>query len=441
MAVTELINAVTEEAPLALLIDDLHWADDASYDALQVLVNRLERQPLLLVTASRPDYRPDLRGLATQQITIDPLPPEATFDLVTSLARLPGTAWAAPIAGQRSPGLRGFTPRRDRIAGLRHQHRRPGHPRGRMGCAPAGRAGGTAAPRRVRRRHHPGAGTLPAGAARRARRCRHSPAWNQPERDWGSVGCSHSPVARGARTRRPRALGPRRLGGRARSDQGPVARDPGGGASSSPPAGSAWRCWTTRTGASRRFGRRRFTCASAETLREFAGPRSGISACGGQPATRVRRVPSSRTSSGPAWRTCSFGRCCGSSPSPSGFPTSPDERRWWHPAWSRSCSRAHSSCSVPTLTSWPPLSEPGRSLHRPPWSSVGSPAGPSAAPETRCASKSRLAPERSSGTSPWQWWTAGPVSMISTSRCPATMSCGSPARGSLRSSAIPSGQG
>lgn len=99
MAVTELINAVTEEAPLALLIDDLHWADDASYDALQVLVNRLERQPLLLVTASRPDYRPDLRGLATQQITIDPLPPEATFDLVTSLARLPGTAWAARLPG------------------------------------------------------------------------------------------------------------------------------------------------------------------------------------------------------------------------------------------------------------------------------------------------------------------------------------------------------
>jgi DNA-binding CsgD family transcriptional regulator len=50
-----LTAALAEQRPLLLAVDDVHWSDAASLDALGFLVPRLEELPLLLVLACRPD--------------------------------------------------------------------------------------------------------------------------------------------------------------------------------------------------------------------------------------------------------------------------------------------------------------------------------------------------------------------------------------------------
>ncbi len=54
LALEELLRAVTDEAPLALLVDDLHWGDDASRQLVASLCERAMELPLLLVLAMRP---------------------------------------------------------------------------------------------------------------------------------------------------------------------------------------------------------------------------------------------------------------------------------------------------------------------------------------------------------------------------------------------------
>jgi hypothetical protein len=50
-----LTAALADQQPLLLAVDDAHWSDAASLDALAFLVPRLEELPLLLVLACRPD--------------------------------------------------------------------------------------------------------------------------------------------------------------------------------------------------------------------------------------------------------------------------------------------------------------------------------------------------------------------------------------------------
>ncbi|MCA1368217.1 AAA family ATPase [Bradyrhizobium sp. BRP14] len=48
-----------ERAPLLLLIEDLHWADSASLEALRFVLDRLERKPFMLIATQRPDAGPE----------------------------------------------------------------------------------------------------------------------------------------------------------------------------------------------------------------------------------------------------------------------------------------------------------------------------------------------------------------------------------------------
>jgi DNA-binding CsgD family transcriptional regulator len=57
-----LVAGLAAERPQLLLVDDLHWADEASARFLAFLVNRLEDSPVLLLAAQRPD--PEAPGSA-----------------------------------------------------------------------------------------------------------------------------------------------------------------------------------------------------------------------------------------------------------------------------------------------------------------------------------------------------------------------------------------
>lgn len=77
------------EAPRlqVLVVEDVHWADDATLDVLRYLTRRLDRLRLLLVLTYRPDLvdsRPglrsllaDLRGRPTHRVSLEPLSPKA----------------------------------------------------------------------------------------------------------------------------------------------------------------------------------------------------------------------------------------------------------------------------------------------------------------------------------------------------------------------------
>jgi DNA-binding SARP family transcriptional activator len=100
LALLELLQAVTEEAPLTVLVDDLHWADDPSRQLLASLCERIAGVPLLLVLAMRPmrgDWPvPD----AAAVVELLPLSPDQVELLLASLARADG-----PFLGELSRTL------------------------------------------------------------------------------------------------------------------------------------------------------------------------------------------------------------------------------------------------------------------------------------------------------------------------------------------------
>jgi DNA-binding CsgD family transcriptional regulator/type II secretory pathway predicted ATPase ExeA len=54
-AVVSALGRLTRDGPVVLVIEDLHWADDATQDLLRFLVRNLEGMPLLVVTTVRTD--------------------------------------------------------------------------------------------------------------------------------------------------------------------------------------------------------------------------------------------------------------------------------------------------------------------------------------------------------------------------------------------------
>ena len=91
--VSGFLGALTEQAPLAVLLDDLHWADTASLDLLAHLARHTREQPILLVGTAREvearsqyplaDALSDLRrDELVQRLAVRPLGAEDTAELI-----------------------------------------------------------------------------------------------------------------------------------------------------------------------------------------------------------------------------------------------------------------------------------------------------------------------------------------------------------------------
>ena len=83
-------RAATERAPLVLLLEDLHWADDSSLDSVELLLGALRDRPLLLLSAARPslyERRPEwLAGRANHQsVDLRLLADDASAQLVAEI--------------------------------------------------------------------------------------------------------------------------------------------------------------------------------------------------------------------------------------------------------------------------------------------------------------------------------------------------------------------
>src|SRR5581483_565927 len=82
---TALLEELTAERPVVLVVEDLHWAEDPLLDVLEHLLATVRGQVLLIGTA-RPelqDRRPGLR--ATETIALEPLSGVASEELVAGL--------------------------------------------------------------------------------------------------------------------------------------------------------------------------------------------------------------------------------------------------------------------------------------------------------------------------------------------------------------------
>jgi DNA-binding SARP family transcriptional activator len=109
-----LLAAVRGARPGLLVLDDLHWADDATLDAVGYLARRLAREPLLVLASWRGEDVPRghhlrravaeaQRAGTTTTLALDRLDREATAELVRAVA--PVHAAAVEELYQRTEGL------------------------------------------------------------------------------------------------------------------------------------------------------------------------------------------------------------------------------------------------------------------------------------------------------------------------------------------------
>jgi tetratricopeptide (TPR) repeat protein len=80
-ALPALLRAVSAQ-PSIVVVEDLHWADDATYDAIRFLARRLRDKPVALILTYRDEVEPDhplrqvlggLAGLPVQRVPLEPL--------------------------------------------------------------------------------------------------------------------------------------------------------------------------------------------------------------------------------------------------------------------------------------------------------------------------------------------------------------------------------
>lgn len=106
MALQELIGAVSAEQPLAILIDDLHWADTASAELIDGLRAGLGSSHVLLCVALR-HQGAGMGPAADIQLALPPLAEAAVLTLMAGVADLPPTPWADRLPAELAEQTRG----------------------------------------------------------------------------------------------------------------------------------------------------------------------------------------------------------------------------------------------------------------------------------------------------------------------------------------------
>ncbi|MCU0635804.1 MAG: AAA family ATPase, partial [Gemmatimonadaceae bacterium] len=99
LALAELVAAVSAEAPVALLLDDMHWADDASRVVFGMLASQARDHPILVVTAARPPLPIALEDGA-RLVDLTPLGVDDVWSFVAAVHELPDAPWVSTCIEQ-----------------------------------------------------------------------------------------------------------------------------------------------------------------------------------------------------------------------------------------------------------------------------------------------------------------------------------------------------
>lgn len=89
LALVDLISAIVEQEPLALLLDDLHWADTASRQLLAIVIGRSTDLALMVVATSRGGAAGLVEHRALVSLPLVPLELEAVVDAIRSSGEWP----------------------------------------------------------------------------------------------------------------------------------------------------------------------------------------------------------------------------------------------------------------------------------------------------------------------------------------------------------------
>jgi class 3 adenylate cyclase/tetratricopeptide (TPR) repeat protein len=95
-ALRALLTAEAREVPLAVVIEDVHWIDEATEEVIGALVDDLAERRILLALAYRPEYLNQWRGRAHHdEVHLHPLPGSGGSAMVRSILAKP---YAANVA-------------------------------------------------------------------------------------------------------------------------------------------------------------------------------------------------------------------------------------------------------------------------------------------------------------------------------------------------------
>ncbi|MCU0649202.1 MAG: AAA family ATPase [Gemmatimonadaceae bacterium] len=97
LAVQELVAAVADEQPVAILLDDVHWCDDASRTLLDLVLPRSRAHAVLVVTAARPSESGSLHLPPDATLPVPPLRGDDVALLLSTSGTLPSTPWAEEL--------------------------------------------------------------------------------------------------------------------------------------------------------------------------------------------------------------------------------------------------------------------------------------------------------------------------------------------------------
>jgi hypothetical protein len=94
LATLDLLQAVAEQQPLALVLDDLHWVDAASRQVLTMALGRLADGAVLLLGAARPGATTGMEHGSLMTLSLAPLEPDAVLEAIHGSGSWPELAEA-----------------------------------------------------------------------------------------------------------------------------------------------------------------------------------------------------------------------------------------------------------------------------------------------------------------------------------------------------------
>lgn len=84
-AIIDLVDALSTQGPMLLVVDDLHWCDQTTLELLGVLVRSLGTRQVMLLVTQRPGVALEWPEDGVHGMNLSPMPPDEALALVTAL--------------------------------------------------------------------------------------------------------------------------------------------------------------------------------------------------------------------------------------------------------------------------------------------------------------------------------------------------------------------
>ncbi len=85
-AVDQLVCRASREKPVVMIVEDLHWIDDASREALELAISGFGAERCMMLVTHRPDFEARWQSAAVTQLQLRPLPDVDAVEIVRELA-------------------------------------------------------------------------------------------------------------------------------------------------------------------------------------------------------------------------------------------------------------------------------------------------------------------------------------------------------------------